>query len=52
MRKAAFLLAALLLAYHYNLGALYLNNGTLYDIFCFFFTFAALLWYAHKPGSS
>jgi len=38
-------LAALLHAFHSNFGALYLNNGTLYDIFCFTFTFLGLLLY-------
>jgi hypothetical protein len=38
-------LAALLCAYHRGLSGLYFNNGTLYDILCFFFTFAALLFY-------
>ncbi len=38
-------LAALLLAYHNNFSSLYFNNGTLYDILCFFFTLAAMLLY-------
>jgi hypothetical protein len=38
-------LAALLHSFHSNFGALYFNNGTLYDIFCFTFTFLGLLLY-------
>ncbi|RPI17599.1 MAG: hypothetical protein EHM65_02940 [Acidobacteriales bacterium] len=45
------LLAALLHAYHSNFGGLYFNSGTLYDIFCFTFTFAALLFYVRTRQS-
>lgn len=38
-------LAALLHSFHTNLGGLYLNNGTLYDIFCFTFSYLGLLLY-------
>jgi hypothetical protein len=38
-------LAALLHSYHTSFSHLYLNNGTLYDIFCFTFTFLGLLLY-------
>ena len=38
-------LAALLHSFHRNFSQLYLNNGTLYDIFCFTFTFLGLLFY-------
>ena len=39
------LLFAILFAYHACLSDLYFHTGTLYDILCFTFTFAALLWY-------
>ncbi len=39
------ILAALLGAYHLNLVVYYLNTGFLYDIFCFFFYFSALVFY-------
>lgn len=39
------LLAALLQAYHMKLAPLLYNTGTLYDVFVFFFYFAALLLY-------
>jgi hypothetical protein len=38
-------LAALLLAYHLQFSHLYYDSGTLYDTFCFFFYFAALVYY-------
>ncbi len=38
-------LAALLGAYHSNLTFFYFNTGFLYDIFCFFFYFSALVFY-------
>ena len=38
-------LAALLHSFHTNFSHLYLNSGTLYDIFCFTFTFLGLLLY-------
>ena len=39
------LLFAILFAYHACLSDLYFSTATLYDILCFAFTFAALLWY-------
>ena len=38
-------LAALLGAYNVNLAVFYFNTGFLYDIFCFFFYFSALVFY-------
>jgi hypothetical protein len=38
-------LAALLGSYHGNLTVFYFNTGFLYDIFCFFFYFSALVFY-------
>jgi hypothetical protein len=40
------LFAALLGSYHGKFGQLYYNSGTLYDVFCFFFYFAGLVFYA------
>ena len=45
-------LAALLHAYHRGFIGLYFNSGTLYDILCFFFTFAALLFYFRARQAS
>ena len=39
------LLAALLFTYHLGFSSLYYNSGTLYDIFSFFFFFAAFVYY-------
>jgi hypothetical protein len=38
-------LAALLLAYHPAFSSLYYDSGTLYDLFCFSFYFAAFVYY-------
>ncbi len=40
------LLFAILFCFHACLTDLYFSTATLYDILCFTFTFAALLWYA------
>ena len=42
---AVALLGALLFAYQANLSDLYFNSGTIYDLLCFLFFFAATLWY-------
>ena len=41
-------LTALLLAYHPYFSSLYYNTGLCYDIFCYFFYFAALGWYVRR----
>jgi hypothetical protein len=38
-------LSALLYTFHGRLAAIYLNNGTLYDVLCATFTFFTLLYY-------
>lgn|GEM_PF-1155724 len=44
-------LAALLMCYHPAFSTLYCSSGTLFDIFCFLFFFAALLAYARIRAS-
>ncbi|MEN6605816.1 MAG: glycosyltransferase family 39 protein [Bryobacteraceae bacterium] len=44
------LLGALLISYNRGFWALYLNTGTIYDIFCFFFYFWALAYYLRIRG--
>lgn len=46
--REAGVLAALLLAFHPYLSSLYYNTGLCYDIFCYFFYFAALSWYLRR----
>jgi hypothetical protein len=46
------LLFAIPFAFHASLTDLYLSTATLYDILCFTFTFAALLWYAAIRAAS
>jgi hypothetical protein len=43
--RLAALAAALLLSYERRWTALYFDTGYIYDVLCYFFTFAALLWY-------
>jgi hypothetical protein len=43
--RLAALLAALLLSYERRWTTLYFDTGYIYDVLCYFFTFAALLWY-------
>ncbi len=43
--REAGVLAALLHSYHLAFSSLYYNSGTLYDVFCFTFFFAAFLYY-------
>jgi len=43
--RLAALAAALLLSYQRRWTPLYFDTGYIYDVLCYFFTFAALLWY-------
>lgn len=43
--RLAALAAALLLSYERRWTPLYFDTGYIYDVLCYFFTFAALLWY-------
>jgi hypothetical protein len=43
--RFASLLAALVSCYRRNAEALYFDTGYIYDALCYFFVFAALLWY-------